>query len=123
MPYTFINIDKYGNILNKTKQSHPYDYDPITLYLVEGEVTNTIYNDRLSQWDYKKRNLLCKKHFNNEGDYWDNREPNLIEKFLRDWVDDQNLKLISIIEYCNSSNGYPYWRFDFQTDKYKETLK
>lgn len=54
-----------------------------------------------------------KKHFGNEGDYWYNRDPNRIEEFLKEYFNKPNLKLIFIMEYCNASDGYPVWRFDF----------
>lgn len=97
----------------KTKQSHPYSYDPFTIFKIEGECTGSVYTDRLYQWDYKKHNALCQKHFGNEGQYWDNREPEVIQAFLRDYLNKPALVLIKIIEYCNISNGYPVWRLDY----------
>lgn len=101
----------------KTKASHPYSYDPITQYVSaaahENRSVGTIYTDRLLQWDYDKHNLLCKKHFDNEGQYWDQREPEAIEAFLRDWCDDQGICLTRIVEVCNVSTGYPTWQLTY----------
>lgn len=112
----FIEVEEYEGRPRKTKQSHPYSYDPIILW-TDGsdtlEPTDSVYTDRLYQWDYKKHNTLCQKHFKNEGQYWDRRNPELIQAFLRDYLDNPNLVLTKIIEYCNVSNGYPVWRFDF----------
>lgn len=98
----------------RTKQSHPYSYDPITLYRdFDAKPTGTIYTDRLLQWDIAKHNTLCEKHFGNRGQDWDGRSPKLIEAFLRDWCEDQGLQLCAVIEYCNVATGYPTWRLDY----------
>lgn len=75
--------------------------------------TSTVYSDRLLQWDYDKHNELCRKHFGNEGQYWKNRQPEKIEAFLRDWMNDQSVVLCRIEEHTNQSNGYLLWRFDY----------
>ncbi len=108
-------VDEHGNPVKRTKQSHPYSYDGFVQWRggENKEANGTIYSDRLLQWDYEKHNELCEKHFGNKGQYWDARHPEKIEAFLRDWVDDQNLKLIFVMEYCNVSSGYPCWRFDY----------
>ena len=77
------------------------------------KATNTVYSDRLHQWDYKKYNELCKKHFGNEGQYWGGRNPKLIEAFLRDYMNDQSVVLCRIEEHENRATGYPLWRFDY----------
>lgn len=77
------------------------------------KATTTIYSDRLYQWDHKKHDKLCKKYFGNEGQNWSNRNPEIIEKFLRDYMDNQFVVLCRIEEDINSSTGYPIWRFDF----------
>jgi hypothetical protein len=101
----------------KTKQSHPYSYDPIVLYegnpAPENTEPGTIYTDRLLQWDYDKHNALCTKHFGNEGQWWDQREPADIEAFLRDWCNDADLILVKVVEYCNVSTGFPTWQLNY----------
>lgn len=74
---------------------------------------DTIYSDRLLQWDHNKHDRLCKKHFGNTSQYWNNRKPKKIEAFLRDWANDESIVLCRVTEYLNHSNGYPLWRFDF----------
>lgn len=98
--------------------SHPYSYDPFTIWKRQGAAPNdSVYSDRLLQWDFKKHNELCQKHFGNKGQRWDNRSPELIEKFLQDYLDDPTLSLCEVIEGCNQSNGYPYWCFRFFSSK------
>ena len=87
--------------------------NPIIQFRAGGEANGTIYTDRLLQWDFAKHDELCDKHFGNAGQYWDNREPEKIEAFLRDWCDDQKLTLVQVTEYCNVANGFPTWRLDF----------
>jgi len=108
-------IDEHGNTVKRTKHTHPYNYDGHVIWRdgENAEADDTIYSDRLLQWDYDKHNRLCEKHFGNQGQRWNNRDPKKIESFLRDWCDNQKLKLVFIMEYCNQSSGYPCWRFDF----------
>lgn len=73
----------------------------------------TVYSDRLHQWDHKKHNELCMKHFGNQGQYWSEREPSKIESFLRDYMNNPKLVLCKIEEHTNVSNGYPYWYFEY----------
>ena len=108
-------IDEFDNPVEKTKNKFPYSYDGFILHRFgpNSEVDSTIYSDRFKLWDNEKFNLLKEKYFKNKGDYWPTSEPELIEKFLQEFFDKSDLKLIFIMEYCNISSGYPYWRFDF----------
>lgn len=110
-------IDEHGNPVTRTKQTHPYSYDGFVQYRggKNEEANDTIYSDRLLMWDFNKHDELCKKHFDNTSQYWSQRDHGSVEAFLRDWTDNQDLKLILIMEYCNVSNGYPCWRFDFKS--------
>lgn len=110
----------FGGEGRRTPFTHPYNYDPFPTFICENYsqyATNisrsTIYSDRLRQWDWDKYNELCRKHFGDEGHYWDQRKPEAIEAFLRDWTDNPNLKLLMIEQQCNHATGYPLWRFDF----------
>ena len=101
--------------LSKTKSAYPYTYDPFLIFFNEKatqEPTGSIYTDRLLQWDYAKHNLLCRKHFGNEGQYWHDRDPKKIEAFLCDWTG-KKVVLIANIQYVNLSSGYPVWRLDY----------
>lgn len=118
MTYMMIDtVDEHGQQVNRSKRDYPYSYDGFVTWRggENDEAASTIYSDRLLQWDYEKHNDLCLKHFGNEGQYWDSRSPSKIEAFLRDWTGNQALRLILIMEYCNVSNGYPCWRFDYAT--------
>lgn len=108
-------VDEYGNPVERTKRTHPYSYDGFVMWRggENKEANATIYSDRLYSQDWERHNELCLKHFGDEGQYWNYRKPKKIEAFLRDWTGKDALKLILIMEYCNRSNGYPCWRFDF----------
>lgn len=110
-----VPVDEYGNPVRKTKDKYRYSYDGFVTHRMgkNEEVNGTVYSDRLYQWDGAKYDRLCKKHFGDESQYWYSRSPKEIEAFLRDWNDNQNLKLILVMEYCNVSSGYPLWRFDY----------
>jgi len=76
---------------------------------------SAVYSDRLWDWDFKKYNRCCKEVWNNEGQYFSNRSPESIERFLRLYNDKPDLKLVKISEGCNVGNGYPYWIFWYIT--------
>ncbi len=101
--------------IEKDQCSYPYSYDPFLLYFNEEakeEATSSIYTDRFLQWDWDKHNRLCRKHFGDEAQYWNDRDPKKIEAFLCDWTE-KKVTLIANIQYVNISNGYPLWRLDF----------
>jgi len=108
-------VDEYGHQVKRTKIAHPYNYDGFVLWRCDrvGNNGSTIYSDRLLQWDFDKHDELCMKHFGNKRQWWNDRDHDKIEAFLRDWIDNQNLHLFLIMEYCNQSTGYPVWRFDY----------
>ena len=123
-----VEVQENKNI--RTKQSHPYNYSPIILWnkkqgylgghylddcedaLVEGS-NNSIYTDRMSQWDHTKYNTLYDKYIKDSG--WNDAEN--VEKFLREYNEDPNLELLQVVEYCHAASGYPLWRLDCRTTK------
>jgi len=113
--HTADTIDEFGNVVTRTKGTHPYSYDGFIQWRggENSEATSTAYSDRLLQQNWDLHDELCEKYFGDQGQYWGQREPDLIEKFLQDYFDKPELKLIFVMEYCNKSNGYPCWRFDF----------
>lgn len=108
-------VDYEGNPIKKSRASYPYSYSTFVQYRngENSEVKSCAYSDRLFQWDTKKYNSLCEKHFGNTGQYFSRRNPSTIESFLRDYFDNQELRLIVIQEGCNVSNGYPFWVFHY----------
>ena len=116
-----LTMDENGQFVanRKSKLDHPYDYDPFPNFIADTELKakSTIYTDRLFRWDSKKHDDLCLKYFGNQGQYWDRREPEAIQNFLREYLQDSSVVLVSVIEYCNPSSGYPYWRLNYWTKK------
>ncbi len=109
-------VDEFDNPVERTKYEWPYSYDAFVTYRngENKEANLTAYSDRLRQEDSKKYMELRLKHFGSIGDYWDGYDAKAIEAFLADWMD-KKVKLIFVMECCNQSSGYPYWRFDFKT--------
>lgn len=82
-----------------------------TITFCKGEDYNgSAYSDRLFQWDPKKHDTLCKKHFGDTSQYWDNRSPEKIEQFLQEY-NGFPLTLQKIVTGTNVSTGYPFWCF------------
>jgi hypothetical protein len=98
----------------RTKFSHPYNYDPFTMWSGKDTPDGSVYTDRLYQWDPKKHDDLCTKHFGNCGQYWDYRSVDKIQDFLRDYLDAPELKLCEVQEHCNQATGYPLWFFSYR---------
>lgn len=116
--------DLFRNDPPRTKQRYPYNYDPFTIWGTphpSAECNSTNYTDRLEQEDRAKYTLLSKKHYRSASNIYErpfdsqNCKGPLIERFLRDWHDDPELKLLRVIEYCNSFTGFKTWRLYFHT--------
>lgn len=97
----------------KDSSGSDYEYSEPCIFDNEQKATDTVYSDRLFQWDHIKHDELCKKYFGNEGQSWSCRKPSLIEAFLRDYMNDQNVVLCRIEQHENRATGYPLWRFDY----------
>jgi len=117
------HCDNYGNVVEKPKYSHPYNYSPYVNWQhseMHEDANGGFYTDRAFTWDHKKYNELCRKHFGNEGQYWMERaedSPEKVEAWVRDYTGDQTLILTKVIESCNPSNGYPVWYLGYYTEK------
>jgi len=107
--------DIHGRRAKKKPFNHPYDFDPHVTYLGDyqkGKGT-AVYSDRLYQWDYKKFNSCCQEVFGDTGQYFDNRKPEDIERFLSLYLG-TNVKLTAIQKECNVSSGFPLWVFFYE---------
>ena len=75
-----------------TKQSHPYCYDPFTIWGAPRSTkacNGTVYTDRLDQWDRSKYERLAAKHYRGHRPFDSYQcKGHLIEAFLRDWFDE-----------------------------------
>jgi hypothetical protein len=98
----FGGVDENGDPVEKTKKDYPYTY-----------------SGRMSQWDYSKYEKCRKEAANTDkgelAGYYNN--PRVVEKLLQLYFEDQSIKLVMIMEYCNQSSGYPCWRFDYTQEK------
>lgn len=103
-------------LIVRTKHTHPYSYEPFTLYGGRADITDTqnAYSDRLFQWDSDKFNKACIEVWGNKGQRFDNRTSSEIEQFLRIYTGNGKLKLVWVVQECNVSNGYPVWYFQWK---------
>lgn len=107
-PRRFYKPEEHGE---RTKSEHPYSYSPIIVFGNETPGTTCVYDDRMYSWDSKKMQKLSKKHLG-AGDF-SCQSPKKVEAFLAEYFNKPNLKLHMIVEWCNVSNGYPYWSFHY----------
>ena len=113
--------NEMGEPIERTPLTHPYNYESFVTWRKTGvepkKIPTVVFSDRLFQWDTKKHDELCNKHWGNRGQYWDKREPEKIEAFLRDYNDDQTIELLMVMQGCNQSSGYPLWIFFYRSGK------
>lgn len=89
-----------------------------TIFNYDIKPNDSVYADRMKQWDYKLYNELSQKYFGSQGDYWDGRSAESMEKFLQEYAKIEHVKVYSIVKTIGT-NGYPYycirfWRSDFE---------
>lgn len=80
------------------------------------EPTDTVYSDRLFQWDHEKYNKTRHRLFGNEGQGWFGIPPEDVEKFLQEYMCDDSIRICRIERSENRATGNPLWRFDFRRD-------
>lgn len=112
-------VDFDGNPVRRSMREYPYSYDEFVVWKSDdykrSADNHTVCSDRMYQWDYKKYNKCCREVWGNEGQYFDNRSREDIERFLQLYFG-HDLKLVAIAQACNASNGYPYWTFYLRED-------
>lgn len=109
-------VDLNGRPVERTKMDHPYSYDPFVVWCgAFNEATSRcVYSDRLFQWNSNKFNECCIKVFTNKGQYFYDRTPEDIERFLSEYLG-ESVKLTAVMEGCNASSGYPFWVFYYES--------
>lgn len=110
---SYLNLK--GEPVERTPQNHPYNYDEYVQWMKnydEGKA-HVVYSDRLWEWDSKKYNKCCREVFGNQGQFFSNRKPEDIERFLSLYFG-KEVKLTAILQGCNAGNGYPYWVFLYE---------
>lgn len=95
------------------KSRKPYSYEEFYLHNTRRKYNAVDYSDRLVEWDYDKYNKCCQEVWGDQGQWFDSRRPEEIEKFLQLYHNEPKIKLAAIIEGCNVSSGYPYWVFRY----------
>lgn len=112
--YGYVDLD--GNPVKRTKEDYRYSYDFFVVWRQDynQNTSDTVYSDRLWQWDSKKYNTCCMEVWGNKGQSFHGRKPKEIESFLNKYFG-RKVKLTAIMEGCNVSNGYPIWSFHFET--------
>ena len=109
-------VDLNGNPIKRTPLSWTYSYDEFVIWKDENfkkEECSAVYSDRLLQWSHEKFDKCCQEIFKNKGQYFSERDPKDIEKFLSLYFE-KEIKLMAITQGCNTCTGYPYWVFFYK---------
>lgn len=104
-----------GKPVTRTRQEYPYSFDDYISYENRDQplANNSMYTDRMSEWEPNKYKELMQKHFKSENEFWGSRSPTQIEAFLRDYCDLPSLQLVRIWTCCNQACGAEQWQFEF----------
>lgn len=120
---TFPNMGGYddnGKPVERTKSEYPYSYDGIVTYRdCDLTAKHTVYHDRLKQWDsdkYERSRMEAASTSQGELAGYFN-DPKVVEEMLQLYYEDDTIRLVMIMEYCNQSSGYPCWRFDYTSNE------
>lgn len=110
-------IDLNGNVVKRTPFSHPYNYDEFVVWKKEGsnniERESAVYSDRLWEWNHEKYDKCCQEVFKDNGQQFNNRNPDAVEKFLSLYFEKEVI-LTAIVQGCNRSSGFSYWIFYYE---------
>lgn len=105
-----------GEGFSYNKLNHPYAYDGIEVFVMpvpmENFGTGSVYSDRLFQHDHASYNRFCREVWGNEGQYFYDRTPNGVSKFLSLYYG-RKVQVYLVKECCNQATGYPVWYFQF----------
>ena len=113
-PIDLVDLKDHFSQPYQSKFDAPYSYDPFSIFYTDKVTPNhTVYSDRFHLWGEEKYKESCQKAFGEDSSHFNKREPEEIESFLRYYYEDPNLVLTRIVEWCNKSNGYPYYCFFF----------
>ena len=74
----------------------------------------TVYTDRLRQWDDQKHDELCRKHFRTTGQDWNGRTPEQVGAFLSDYLG-RPVEAVACWQYNHAVSGYPVWLLFFRS--------
>lgn len=111
-------LDEHGRPTRRTPVTNPYSYDGFVLWVNADEsiqASDTVYTDRMWQWDPAKYDRLHQQHFGDTAQLrWNEHPPGGIEAFLRDYRERPDLVLVRVMQYCNLASGYPVWRMDYK---------
>lgn len=118
-------LHPYGK---RSPQEYPYNYDDYNLFVHPDKESldnkyeaSGAYTDRILHWDWDKHNEACRHVWNNEGQYWQDRTPEEIERFLNYYYDRSDFKVTKIVQSVNHSSGYPLWYIAWVcTDKIRD---
>ncbi len=100
-----------GEPVERTKAQYPYSYDTFIVWRTGAntEVTNSVYTDRMRQWEPEKFDALQKKY----NKQFPAMTPAELTSYMREYTGKQ-VEVIYLAECCNNANGYPLWLIGYK---------
>lgn len=110
-----IYLDLEGNKIKRTPKDFPQSYDEHVIWSKEydEERSRRLCSIKLKTQYKETYKSVSMAVFENIGEFYDNRSPESIERFLKKLLN-KELKLTAITKSCNISNGHHYWCFLYE---------
>lgn len=109
-------VDLNGKPVERTPWTNPYDFDEYVEWKGNyNEYDSAVYSDRMLSWETAKYDKCSKEVWGDDRRQSFNPErPDLIERFLRLYNNEEKLELTAITRGCNVSNGFPYYVYHYR---------
>lgn len=109
--------DDDGNIRHvppRTRDTHPWNYDPMTLINTGEKATGSAYSDRMSQGNYKQFRLAMQERGELQFDWGDVNE---VTQMCQTYYNDPTLQVTKVVHMCNQATGFPVWYIEYVSTK------
>lgn len=110
----YLYVDINGRPVTRNPLRYPYSFDPYVIYKAEDfdpKIDSSVYSDRVTNLFYSKQEIYEARRQVTNDPYrdisWSN--PEQVSKFMT-ILEKKSVRCTAIIQECNWSNGYPYWR-------------
>lgn len=107
-------MDIQGNIVPAPAKPKRHWADPVVMYDTGEKAISCKDSDRLWSENSTLHDELCLRHFGDVSQWWNNRKPEQIQAFLRDFLQKPELVLVQVQKMYNINSGFPIWHFQYR---------